>query len=79
MRRARGILSRRVLCVVRRWRGVLQNGWEYLWRTRSMRRTSVLERLRRRSQGRYDGPVQATTRRVGASDLVIHTMAATPR
>jgi len=43
--------------------------------------TSVLERLRQLSGGRYDGPIQATTKRVDASDLAhaIHTTAATPQ
>jgi len=41
--------------------------------------TSVLERLRQLSGGCYDRPIQATTKRVDASDLAIHTTAATPR
>lgn len=38
MRRARVIFSRRVLAVLRWPRGVLQSGWEYLWRTRRVQR-----------------------------------------
>jgi hypothetical protein len=41
--------------------------------------TSVLERLRELSQGHYDGPIQATTKRVDAADLAMHSEAATPR
>jgi hypothetical protein len=41
--------------------------------------TSVLEGLRELAQGQYDGPIQATTKRVDAADLALHATAATSR